>query len=42
VVGDTTFDGALFARNVDGVGQLTVQFESPVVPQPDSPACGLE
>ena len=41
VVGDTTLEGGLFARNVEGVGALTVSFAAPVVLRPDSPQCAL-
>jgi hypothetical protein len=39
LVGETTFDGALFARNVTGVGKLKVSFAAPVVATPDSELC---
>jgi hypothetical protein len=39
LVGETTFEGALFARNVTGVGQLHVTFAAPVVATPDSDLC---
>lgn len=39
LVGDSTFEGALFARNVTGVGKLQVTFAAPVVATPDSELC---
>ena len=39
LVGETTFEGALFARNVDGVGRLSVTFAAPVVAGPESELC---
>jgi hypothetical protein len=39
LVGDSTFEGALFARNVVGVGQLHVAFAAPVVATPESDLC---
>jgi len=39
LVGDTSLEGGLFARTVEGVGQLTVSFAAPVVLGPDSPQC---
>lgn len=39
LVGETTFEGALFARNVDGVGKLKVSFAAPVVATPESELC---
>ena len=39
LVGETTFEGALFARNVTGVGRLHVTFAAPVVATPDSELC---
>ena len=39
LVGDTTFEGALFARNVTGVGKLHVTFAAPVVATPESDLC---
>jgi hypothetical protein len=39
LVGDTTFEGALFARSVDGVGQLNISFAAPVVATPESELC---
>ena len=39
LVGQTTFEGALFARNVLGVGKLQVTFAAPVVATPDSELC---
>lgn len=39
LVGDTSLEGGLFARDVDGVGQLEVKFAAPVVLGPDSPQC---
>lgn len=39
LVGDSTFEGALFARDVLGVGQLHVTFAAPVVATPESDLC---
>ncbi|MDP1828958.1 MAG: hypothetical protein Q8L48_37195 [Archangium sp.] len=39
LVGESTFEGALFARNVLGVGRLHVTFAAPVVATPDSELC---
>lgn len=39
LVGETTFEGSLFARNVDGVGKLNVSFAAPVVATPESELC---
>lgn len=39
LVGESTFEGSLFARNVLGVGRLHVTFASPVVATPGSELC---
>ena len=39
LIGTTTFDGGLFARNVDGVGKLVVSFTEPIVRGTDSEFC---
>lgn len=39
LVGESTFEGAIFARNVLGVGRLQVTYAAPVVATPESELC---
>lgn len=39
LVGDTTFEGALFARHVTGVGALAITWAAPKVAGPESALC---
>lgn len=39
LVGDSTFDGSLFVRNVDGVGRLAITFAGQKVAEPGDELC---
>lgn len=39
LVGDSTFEGSLYARHVEGVGRLELKFAAPVVAEPGDELC---